>query len=80
MAKPNSSTTILRRRLVKLIQPQPPVGHGWCIDCTLFDGWTLVLEEDDVMGHLENHKFVYGNDHVNLITCMAKSPSEEGSQ
>jgi hypothetical protein len=62
MAKPNSNTTLIRRVLVSLLDPYPPPGHAWCVDCVMFEGRTLILHSDEVVSHLESHIDVIGPD------------------
>lgn len=67
MAKPNSLTTIIRRRLARIIDPLPPGEEAWCIDCTLNDGWTLVVPPAAVFIHLRMHKDRADDVYVNMI-------------
>lgn len=56
MAKPNSLTTLLRRWLVYFIDPMPPIGEAWCLDCRMNDGKTLPLHASQALAHLDAHR------------------------
>jgi hypothetical protein len=58
MTNPNTFITRFRRKLVKLIEPMPDAGEGWCIDCTLSPGRkrTVVFPADALENHVSNHQ------------------------
>ncbi|HEY1700828.1 MAG TPA: hypothetical protein VGG75_14045 [Trebonia sp.] len=55
MSRPNSRLTRVRRRLVKLLDPWPPVHEAWCIGCAQNGGRTLVLGANAVYDHVALH-------------------------
>lgn len=55
MSKPNSLTTLLRRRLARIIEPLPPAEEIWCNDCELNQGRTLALHSSVALEHLRAH-------------------------
>jgi hypothetical protein len=63
MPKPNSFTTVLRRAIVKIVEPLPEAGYAWCLDCALNQGKTKVLHADRWFFHVEKHG---SNDYVEI--------------
>ena len=57
---PNSRLTRLRRRLADILEPLPANGEGWCIDCTLNGGRTLVISADGYRRHVAGHVTEHG--------------------
>ena len=55
MTNPNSLLTKIRRVLADKIDPMPDFGEGWCIDCSLSEGKTVVFSEDGVKAHMSKH-------------------------
>jgi hypothetical protein len=62
MSNPNSLWTRYRRILAALIEPHPDPGEGWCVDCSLNGGRTVVLPADG----LEEHTELHGDERVML--------------
>lgn len=78
MAKPNSLTTIIRRRLARIIEPLPPPDEVWCIDCIINEGWTFPLPAHMALHHLERHRDNEKGVYVNIIGRAL--PRQEGEQ
>jgi hypothetical protein len=55
MANPNSRLSRIRIWLGEKITPRCDGGEGWCIDCSLNGGWTLILNVDSLLEHLKIH-------------------------
>ena len=56
MAQPNGFWTLIRRAVVKVVQPQPPVGKCWCWDCSLNHWQTLEIDATAAISHAERHR------------------------
>jgi hypothetical protein len=56
VSRPNSRLTRVRRKLARQIAPGPAAGEGWCVDCALNQGRTLVLSADGTTGHVQWHR------------------------
>jgi hypothetical protein len=54
--RPDSRFTRFRRRLAKRIEPLPPEGEAWCINCVLNDGKTLILPANSGIQHVDAHR------------------------
>jgi hypothetical protein len=74
---PNSRLTRFRRRLAQIIEPLPANGEGWCIDCTLNGGRTLVISPDGYRQHVSEHVARHGaDDQVRIRAAWAPDEPE----
>jgi hypothetical protein len=55
VSKPNSVTTRIRQRIVKVVEPYPDPGEAWCIRCSLNERRTLIISVHGVPEHLLKH-------------------------
>lgn len=74
MAKPNSALTLIRRILVRIIEPGPDPGEAWCLDCSLNGGRTLVLPADGYKPHAISH----ADGQVQIRACWPGKPARHG--
>ena len=56
MANPNSLLTVVRYRLAQWLDPYPDRGEGWCINCSLNDGRTLIVPATGHARHVREHQ------------------------
>lgn len=73
MSNPNSMLTLIRRCIVKLVEVRPDAGEGWCVDCCLNGGRTLVISADGLREHVELHA---KGDFVHIETTKKELPRE----
>jgi hypothetical protein len=76
MAQPYSLLTRFRQWLDVYIDPSPDPGEGWCINCGLNDGRTIVLSADGVNDHINVHKEADAK-HLVQIKLARPVPSTE---
>lgn len=55
MPNPNSKLTLIRRAIVKIVEPLPSEGEAWCLDCSLNNGKTIVYLCESVANHVRSH-------------------------
>jgi hypothetical protein len=60
MASPYSRLTKIRFALSRRLDPYPDKGEAWCMDCTLNDGRTLILNASAHSDHVEAHREASG--------------------
>jgi hypothetical protein len=46
----------LLARAARAIEPQPPAGEAWCVNCSLNGGRTLVIPVNRYGPHLQSHQ------------------------
>jgi hypothetical protein len=56
MSNPHSRLTKTRFALSRWLDPYPDKGEAWCMDCTLNDGRTLILNAAAHADHVERHR------------------------
>lgn len=67
MAQPNSLLTLIRRAIIKRIEPRPDPGEGWCMECDLTpDRRTVVIPADSINTHILLHG---PNSHVKIAAA-----------
>lgn len=55
MNKPNSRSSRVRKWISRKIDPVPDKGEAWCINCSLNDGRTLVIQTSQIEYHVSTH-------------------------
>jgi hypothetical protein len=68
MTSPDSWTARLRHYLSRKLEPRPPAGKAWCLDCPLNRRRTLVLRRDEAPGHVSDHAAAGFASQIALIT------------
>lgn len=76
MPDPNSWLTKFRFAVVKLIEPGPELGEAWCIDCSLNDGLTLVIEVDGTQLHARSHVQRGNKEAIRMISSWPATRKE----
>jgi hypothetical protein len=85
MAKANSLTTRVRQWLSNVIDPMPPWGEAWCMNCSLVEGRTAVVNSDGLRNHVLQHKpgenlFVKRLDRTDLELEKGPNGVDQGPQ
>lgn len=75
MTQPDSLLSRIRRWLAGRIEPEPPPGEAWCVNCSLNNGSTQVLSPDGIRQHQEQH----GDGYVRIQAAWP-SCSQEGNE
>jgi hypothetical protein len=75
MTNPNSWLARRRFALVRILEPKPPDGQAWCVECGLYEYRTFIMPIDDVQNHTEAHVLA-GNGRV-LRIMFNRPPAEE---
>ena len=73
MTNPNSVFSRLRRELAEKIEPKPDAGEGWCINCSLEEGRTLVLPANGFQRHAQKHSDTDGHDHMQINVAWPRN-------
>lgn len=71
MAKPNSWLTMVRFAIVRWIEPQPDKGEAWCINCSLNEYLTFIVNADGIKAHAQEH---VDSDTNGTVRIMAAWP------
>lgn len=50
-----SLLTKVRLELARVIDPFPDPGEGWCVNCSMNAGKTLILSSSSVEKHVDKH-------------------------
>lgn len=63
-----------RLKLVTMIDPYPPVGTAWCIDCEMIGGrgHIMVLDDSKKIEHMHEHLDLYPGAVISVRSMTAK--------
>lgn len=72
---PNTWLTRLRFLLVTILEPKPPLGEGWCVNCSMNEFRTFVFPVEGVEFHTRQH--VQSGDHGFLRIMFGQYTEKE---